>query len=99
MPRAGKEEEPRWVQAREACMVIVGARAPTFQTVIVRDRHTRRLVEVPLAPIEAPPLDEGSEGVSYPFRRGERVMSDHPAVRQSPGSFIEAVDLVPTPGI
>jgi hypothetical protein len=96
---AAKTEEPRWVQAREACVVIVGARAPTFQTVIVRDRHTHQLVEVPLAPIEAPPIDEGSEGVAYTFRRGERVMSDHPAVLNSPGSFMEAVDLVPTPGI
>jgi hypothetical protein len=78
------------LQAREAVVVIVGARPPIFETAIVRDRHTGRLAEVPLT--EYPPVDPGSEGMSYPFRRGERVLSDHPACLASPGSFIEAVD-------
>jgi hypothetical protein len=88
------EKKPRWLQAREAVVVIVGARAPVYRTVIVRDRKTGQLAEVPLAPIEAPPIDEGDEGRPYVFSKGERVLSDHEAVAASPGSFIEADELV-----
>jgi hypothetical protein len=87
---AKTEEKPRWLQAREAVCVIVGARAPVYETAIVKDRHTGRLAEVPLT--EYPPADPGSLGMTYVFRRGERVLSDHPAVLESPGSFVEAVD-------
>jgi hypothetical protein len=82
------------MQAREAVVVVVGARAPIYKTTIVRDRHSGKLAEVPLAPIEAPPIDEGDLGRSYVFAKGERVLSDHEAVLASPGSFIEADELV-----
>jgi hypothetical protein len=78
----------RWVMAREAVVVTCGARAPVYQTVIVRDNRTGQLAEVPLAPIEAPPIDEGDEGRYYAFRKHEKVEADHPAVLESPGSFI-----------
>ena len=58
-------------------------------------KSVRRLAEVPLAPCEAPPLDPGDEGVSYGFRAGERVLSDHPAVEACPGAFIEEDELGP----
>jgi hypothetical protein len=82
------------MQAKVAMVVIVGARAPVYQTTIVRDRHSGRLAEVPLAPIEAPPIDEGSEGTAFTFAKGERVLSDHPAVEWHPAGFIEADELV-----
>jgi hypothetical protein len=75
------------VAAREAVVGVVGARPPIFRTTIVRNRHTGKLVEVPLAPMEAPPLDEGDPGVSYVFKRGEEIPADHPAALASPGSF------------
>lgn len=78
----------RWVMAREAVVVVVGARAPTFRTVYVRNRHTGRVEEVPLAPCEAPPLDEGDPGQTYVFRKHEKVLSDHPAVVDGPHRFI-----------
>lgn len=78
------------VKAREACVVVVGARPPEFRKVIVRDRHTGLLAEVELAPSESPPIDEGDEGHTYVFRRGEEVDPDHPAVEASPGSFVLA---------
>jgi hypothetical protein len=81
---------PKWVQARETMVVILGARNPTFRTAVVRDRHNGRLVEVPLT--EYPPLDEGSEGTSYPFARGEKVLDDHPAVVAGPQRFIAVED-------
>jgi hypothetical protein len=86
---AAKNDEPRWMQAREAVVVFVGARPAVYRTAVVRDWHTGKLAEVALTEYE--PLDPGSEGTSYVFRRGERVLSDHPAVRTSPGSFVESV--------
>ncbi len=78
---------PVWVQAREAVIVTVGARAPVYRTTVVRDRRTGRLAEVDLNP-EAPPLVEGDEGTFYVFKKGEKVLDDHPAVLASPGSFV-----------
>jgi hypothetical protein len=77
----------KWAEARKAVVVTVGARPPIFRTTIVRNRHTGKLAEVPLAPMEAPPLDEGDVGRSYVFKRGERVPADHEAVLDAPGAF------------
>jgi hypothetical protein len=74
--------------ARETMVVTVGSRQPVYQTAVVRDRKTGRLEEVPLAPCEAPVIDEGSEGVAYVFKKHEKALADHPAVLESPGSFI-----------
>jgi hypothetical protein len=80
-------ETPTWVQAREAVVITCGARAPTYETKIVRHRISGQLHEVPLNP-ERPPLDPGDEGRWYVFKKGERVLSDHEAVVTSPGSFV-----------
>jgi hypothetical protein len=82
--------EPVWMQAREAVVITVGARAPTYEKAIVRDRHTGQLHEVELNP-ERPPIDPGDEGRWYVFKKGERVLSDHEAVLESPGSFVPYV--------
>ena len=68
--------------------MIVGARAPVYKTVIVRNRHTGQLAEVELRPPEAEPLDPGDGGMTYVFKRNEKVLADHPPVLESPGSFI-----------
>jgi hypothetical protein len=78
------------VQAREACVITVGARPVEWQKRIVRDRRTGKLAEIDMNP-ELPPLDPGSEGVSYAFSRHEQVDADHPAVLDAPGCFV-AVD-------
>jgi hypothetical protein len=87
--------EPTWLMAHSAVCVIVGARPKVYETAIVRDRHSGRLVEVELNP-ERPPLDEGDEGQTFVFKRGERVLSDHPACITSPGSFVPYIP--PQPG-
>lgn len=74
------------LEAREAVVIVVGARPVEWQRRIVRDRHTGKLAEIDMH--ELPPVDEGSEGISYAFRAGERVWSDHPAVLDAPGCFI-----------
>jgi hypothetical protein len=76
------------MRAREAVVVVVGARPIEYQKRIVRDRHTHKLVEIDLH--EAPPVDEGGEGISYVFKRDEEVWSDHPAVLDAPGCFLPA---------
>jgi hypothetical protein len=74
------------MRAREAVVVVVGARPIEWKKKIVRDRHTGKLVEIDLH--EADPLDEGSEGISYVFKQDEEVWSDHPAVLDAPGCFL-----------
>jgi len=75
------------VQAREACVIVVGARPIEYQRRIVRDRHTGRwLARIDIH--ELPPVDPGSEGISYAFKAGEEVWPDHPAVKDAPGLFV-----------
>ena len=88
-----RKEQPRWVQSREAMVVTLNARQPEWRKVIVRDRKTGQLAEVALVG-EEDPIDPGSEGTFYTFRRGERVLSDHPAVLEAPHLFVEADELV-----
>jgi hypothetical protein len=87
MPRT-TSAEPRWVQSRETWLYIEGARPAEWRKVIVRDRKTGRLAEVPLVG-EEDPIDPGDEGTTYVFRKGEKVLSDHPAVVARPGYFID----------
>jgi hypothetical protein len=74
------------LQAKEACVIVVGARPIEYQKRIVRNRHTGKLVEIDMH--ELPPVDEGAEGIGYAFKRGEKVWADHPAVEAAPGCFI-----------
>jgi hypothetical protein len=76
-----------WYMAKLPFLWVQGARPPVPRTVIVRDRDTGKLVEVPLAPCEAPLLDEGDEGTTYVFSKGEKVPADHPAVTHKPQNF------------
>ena len=73
------------VEAIADCVVTVGARAPVYRKAIVRDRHTRQLVEVELH--EAEPLDSGDAGRSYAFSRGQKEWADHEAVVDAPGAL------------
>ena len=83
MPTASKIGK---VRCRETCVVTVGARPVEYRTAVVRDRHSGKLAEVALT--EYPPIDPGSEGRFYTFKRGEEVEADHEAVLESPGSFV-----------
>jgi hypothetical protein len=39
-----------------------------------------------------PPIDEGDPGVTWCFRRGEQIPSDHAAAIEWPGFFFEVDD-------
>ena len=79
--------KPPMMIAKEACVIVVGARPPEYQKKIVRDNKTNKLVEILLH--EAPPIDEGDPGMTYAFRKGEAVEADHPAVLDAPGLWRE----------
>jgi hypothetical protein len=79
------KEATKKLEAKEAIVIVVGARPIEYQKKIVLNRHTGKLVEIDLH--EAPPVDEGDEGTSYVFKRGEKVWPDHPAVEACPGAF------------
>lgn len=74
------------MRAREAVVVVVGARPIKYQRKIVRDNRTGKLAEIDIH--EAPPEDPGSDGITYVFRQDEEVWSDHPAVLDAPGCFL-----------
>lgn len=56
-----------------------------WHKIIVRDRHTGRLVEIDHH--ERGPKVEEDPGMGYAFKRGEEVDADHPAVLQKPNAF------------
>jgi hypothetical protein len=81
---------PQRLQAREPIVIVVDARPIKYEQRIVKDRRSGRLAEIDMH--ELPPVDPGTEGMSYAFRSGEKVWSDHPAVAACPNAFIPAVD-------
>jgi hypothetical protein len=74
------------VRAREAMVVVVGARPIVWERRIVRNNRTGKLDEIDIH--ELPPVDPGDEGIPYVFSRHEEVDADHPAVLDSPSSFV-----------
>ena len=78
----------QWMQCTEAFVWEDGGKPPIYRTVIVRDRHTGRLAEVPLAPVEAPPIFEGEAGTTHVFAKGEKVPADHAACLAKPQYFV-----------
>ena len=80
--------KPAEVIAKEAIVIVVGARPPVFRKEIVRDRRTGLFREVELNEFE--PIDPGDLGTTYTFKAGERVQRDHEAVLDCPGGFREA---------
>lgn len=74
------------VRAREACVIVVGARPVEWPKIMVRDKRTGKLAEIDHH--EAGPLDPGSEGIPYAFKKDEQAWDDHPAVLDAPGCFV-----------
>lgn len=83
---------PSKVKARKAVVVTVDARPPVYRKTLVRNRHSGLLEWVELQPPEADPIDPGSPGRGYVFKRGEEVEADHEAVAACPGMFEPVAD-------
>jgi hypothetical protein len=88
---ATTKDKPKLMRARRAFVWVEGARPPIPRTIVTRDRRSGRLARVPLAPIEAPPLDEGDPGVTHVVGKGEELYDDDPVVKAKPWHFVEVV--------
>jgi len=74
------------VVARETVVITVGATPPVRRRITVTDRRTGDRVEID--DTDNDPIEPGDMGTPYTFKAGERVPKNHPAVKDSPGSFI-----------
>lgn len=73
--------------AREAIVVVVGARPIEYGEITVHDRHTGEMKTVDN---QNQIVDSGNEGVPYAFKAFQRVSKKHPAVSACPGAFMPA---------
>ena len=78
--------------AREACVVVVGARPVEYGKVTVTHNKTGERVTIDN---QNEIVDPGSEGIPYVFKTLQKVSSNHPAVKDAPGCFIPLDDVVP----
>ena len=81
---------PKMMVAREACVVVVGARPVEYGKVTVTHNKTGERVTIDNQNVI---LDAGSQGTSYVFKAMEKVSSNHPAVKDSPSSFMPLDDV------
>ena len=70
------------VVAKEAIVVVVGARPRKYGRIVVKHKRTQQEVEID--DTDNPPIDEGDIGTDYTFREGQRGRADHPAVLACP---------------
>lgn len=75
--------------AREAMVVVVGAKAPVYSQVEVIHNKTGQ----PVLMNKDQPDEEAVEGIPYTFKQYQRVAAGHPAVKQSPHLFLTLDDL------
>jgi hypothetical protein len=78
------------LQAKEAIVVVVGARPIEYQKRIVRDRHSGKLAEIDLH--EFPPWMRATRARPLPSSAGRRCEQTHPAVAACPNAFIPVAD-------
>ena len=81
------------VVAREACVVIVGAKAGVRHRRPVVDRHTGQTVDMDMTDPAWGWKENPIEGKTYVFKPYQRVPRSHEAVEASPDSFMEIEDL------
>ena len=86
MPTKTTGATPGRVRAKEAIVIVIGARPVEWHKIIVRDRHTGRLAEIDHH--ERGPKVPEEVGTPYVFARHEEVYDDHPAVRAKPHAFV-----------
>jgi hypothetical protein len=84
---ARQKDMSKFVVAREAIVVTVGARPIEYGKVTVIDRKTQEPVTIDNHNVI---VDPGTEGMPYAFRAYQRVHKDHPAVLACPGGFVPA---------
>ena len=79
-------EEPRWMEATQTFVFVLGARPPEWRKIVVRDRHTGKLAEVSLQG-EEEPIDPGDTGRTFVVKKGELYLPDEEVVVHKPQHF------------
>lgn len=87
MAKEGRDPNKNMMVAKDAIVVVVGAKPIEYGKITVRSNKTQELVEIDN---HNNIVDEGSEGTPYSFRAYQRVHKSHPAVKACPGAFIPA---------
>jgi len=77
------------VVAREAIVVVVGARAPEYGKVTITHNKTGERITIDN---QMDVVDEGDPGVPYAFKPFQKVSANHPAVKACPGGFMPLED-------
>jgi hypothetical protein len=81
----GRPRNSQMMVAREACVVVVGARPVEYAKITIPHNRTGVMTEIDN---QNDVVDPGSEGIPYVFRAFQKVSSNHPAVKDSPSSFM-----------
>jgi dihydroxyacetone kinase-like predicted kinase len=81
----GRPRNSQMMVAREACVVVVGARPVEYAKITVTHNRTGEQITIDN---QNNVVDSGSEGIPYVFRAFQKVSSNHPAVKDSPSSFM-----------
>jgi hypothetical protein len=76
--------------AREACVIVVGARPIEYGKITVTHNKTGEKVTIDN---HNQIVDQGDEGIPYAFKAFQKVSSSHPAVKDAPGCFMPLDDV------
>ena len=71
--------------AREACVVTVGARPIEYAKIRTYDKHSEKWVEIDN---QMDVVDPGDDGISYTFKKFQKVSPNHEAVKDAPSAFM-----------
>lgn len=85
-----RRKESGKVVAKEAIVIVVGARPIQYGRHLVIDRRTNEPVEIDN---HNDIVDEGDEGVPYAFKAFQKVDKRHPAVAAAPDAFLPLEDV------
>jgi hypothetical protein len=83
----GRPRKNPMMVAKEAVVVVVGARPIEYAKITVTHNKTGERVTIDN---HNNVVDPGSQGVSYAFKAYQKVPATHPAVKDAPQFFIPA---------
>lgn len=84
------------VAAKEAIVIVVGARPRKFGRQTVTNRRTNERVEIDYTDSDYEnhrDYEPEDPGIPYAFKAYQKVPRSHPAVQQSPHAFVELDDV------
>lgn len=89
MPRT-RTADSNMVVAKEAVVIVVGARPIEYGKITVRHNRTGNLETIDN---QNDIVDPGDEGMPYAFKENQKVSKNHPAVKECPGAFLPLAEV------